>query len=325
VRTRDDVSYTPIATAAPEARTARSLDGRTILLATNGTAEARAAARVALALAGQRGARPEVLRTFDANTLAIPGASTAILSLADDLLGDAAHAAQERELRFGLAAQLGEIPSWPVHVRVGTPAGSIVREAEKVNASMILVGLRRHGFVDRALRDETTLRVVRAARVPVLAVTPAMSGLPRTIVVGVDFSRASLRAARAALSVLGDSGTLLLAYARADVHYDEANEGAGVIETQGVAASFERMRADLAAPAGVDVAPVVLIGDPARELRALAERTGAQLIAVGSHRHELIERWLIGSVTSDLVRDGRVSLLVVPPATTISSSGDAPM
>ena len=86
-----------------------------------------------------------------------------------------------------------------------------------------------------------------------------------------------------------------------------------------MSAAFERMRGDLAAPAGVAVAPVVLVGDPARELRALAERAGAQLIAVGSHRHELLERWLLGTVTSDLVRDGRVSLLVVPPAASASA------
>jgi nucleotide-binding universal stress UspA family protein len=200
-------------------------------------------------------------------------------------------------------------------VRVGSPAGSIVREAESLGAALIVVGLRHHGFADRLLRDETSLHVARGARVPVLAVGAGLESLPHRVVVGVDFSRASVLAARAALSVMDERGSLLLAYVRPDAgDDDESCEGIGVIEREGVAAAFEHLRAELAAPPGVEVATAVVAGEPAAELRALAARRGADLIAIGSHRHEKVERWQLGSVTTDLIRDGGTSVLVVPPA-----------
>jgi nucleotide-binding universal stress UspA family protein len=38
------------------------------------------------------------------------------------------------------------------------------------------------------------------------------------------------------------------------------------------------------------------------------------LIAAGSARPSRVDRWLLGSVSTDLIRDGRCSVLVVPPA-----------
>jgi nucleotide-binding universal stress UspA family protein len=295
-----------------------SLRGRPILVATDGSRQATAAVRVAAALADARGALPEVLQVFDSRVFAPPSPLPGLIALTDDLLGETPHEGQKRELRVAIDELLGSPRDWPIHVRIGTPAGAIVREAERAGAALIVVGLRHHGTVDRVLRDETTLHVARAAHVPVLGVAPTLVGLPGRVVVGVDFSRASVRAARAALTLLADGGTLVLAYARPPIDVtSEADEGAETIQAQGVPAAFDRLRAELLAgdhlPPGVAIEPVVLPGDPAAELRALAERSGADLIAVGSHRHETVERWLLGSVTTELVRDGRVSVLVVPP------------
>ena len=48
-------------------------------------------------------------------------------------------------------------------------------------------------------------------------------------------------------------------------------------------------------------------------LRGAADDAGADLIAVGRRRHALIDRLLLGSVTTELATDGARSLLVVPP------------
>ncbi|HEX5973411.1 MAG TPA: universal stress protein, partial [Gemmatimonadaceae bacterium] len=45
-----------------------------------------------------------------------------------------------------------------------------------------------------------------------------------------------------------------------------------------------------------------------------ADTTSADLIAAGSARLSRVDRWMLGSVSTDLVRDGRYSVLVVPPA-----------
>jgi nucleotide-binding universal stress UspA family protein len=39
------------------------------------------------------------------------------------------------------------------------------------------------------------------------------------------------------------------------------------------------------------------------------------MLALGSVRHGRIERWIVGSVTTDIARNGRHSMLVVPPDT----------
>jgi hypothetical protein len=72
---------------------------------------------------------------------------------------------------------------------------------------LIVMGLGSHGVLARLMHRETTLRVIRNARVPVLAVPSDAVELPRTAVAAIDFTPASEDAARAALDVLGEQGT----------------------------------------------------------------------------------------------------------------------
>src|SRR5688572_11950825 len=88
-------------------------------------------------------------------------------------------------------------------------------------------------------------------------------------------------------------------------------EGETVGRAAGVAAAFAQLVAELNAPSGVAVEPVVRGGTPADELLSYAEEVNADLLAVGSLRHERIERWVLGSVTTEVIRDGRCSVLVI--------------
>ena len=60
------------------------------------------------------------------------------------------------------------------------------------------------------------------------------------------------------------------------------------------------------------VTPVWLVGLPAEELIAFAAGHDADLIAVGRHGHRWLERLLVGSVTTAVVRESERSVLVVP-------------
>jgi nucleotide-binding universal stress UspA family protein len=209
-----------------------------------------------------------------------------------------------------------------VHIALGTPASEVLRYADGHDPALIVMGLRRHGVMDRMLGDETTLSVARRARTPVLGVVPGLRGLPRNAVVGVDFGPASVRAARAALDVLATASpvaptTLHLVYVNASVA-DESREetGEALVHRLGVTAAFEQLVRELDAPPGMTVACTVRTGEAGPELLALASELRADLIAVGSLRHERLERWILGSVTTQVVRDGRCSVLVIPPAHT---------
>jgi nucleotide-binding universal stress UspA family protein len=182
------------------------------------------------------------------------------------------------------------------------------------------MGLRHHGVVDRVLHDETTLTVARRAHSVVLGVAPKLQGLPRRAIVGIDFGPASIRAARAALDVLvrpGPTDTLVLRLVYVDrsgvdgAHEDTAGEA--LIRHLGVEAAFEQLARELGAPPGVRVEFVTRHGSVAEELLACTDESRADLIAIGSLRHERLERWILGSVTTEVVRDGRCSVLVIPP------------
>jgi nucleotide-binding universal stress UspA family protein len=51
-----------------------------------------------------------------------------------------------------------------------------------------------------------------------------------------------------------------------------------------------------------------------------ADTLSVDMIAAGSARLSRVDRWMLGSVTTDLVRDGKYSVLVVPPAGTRTPS-----
>ena len=53
--------------------------------------------------------------------------------------------------------------------------------------------------------------------------------------------------------------------------------------------------------------------DIAELLLECADAASIELIAAGSGRPSRVDRWLLGSVSTDLIRDGRYSVLVVPP------------
>jgi nucleotide-binding universal stress UspA family protein len=98
--------------------------------------------------------------------------------------------------------------------------------------------------------------------------------IPRTVVAAVDFSPSSILAAKTVLQLMNASGVLYL----------------------------------------VCVETVVLTGRPASALVQFAERVGADLITAGSHGHGRLERLLLGSVSTGIVRNANCAVLVVPPA-----------
>jgi len=218
-----------------------------------------------------------------------------------------------------VADSLGAL--WRVKPRVISPEldgasldpVEVLRVAEDQRAELIVTGLRPHAFLDRVFRDETALAVMRHASVPVLAVTPALTRLPRSIAVAVDFSRASMAAARVAMTLVEDGGSLLLVYVESAVERLTGGEGFGVIYAQGVSAAFARLRQELRGSRNVNIETLVLDGRVAAELLSFAERADVDVLAVGSQRHSIAHRAFLGSVTTALARAATRSLLVVPP------------
>jgi nucleotide-binding universal stress UspA family protein len=212
-----------------------------------------------------------------------------------------------------LMSEAGAAKGWTHEVVMGRPARMVTRIAEERGADMIVVGRREHGLLDRISGGETTLQIMRLSAVPVLAVSAAVGHLTR-VVVATDFSHASARAARAALALLGRSGTLHLVHVEPPV---EMLPGGFALAGDGrypgdVVQWFRRLVDSLTVPPGVLVETTVLNGKPVATLLEFAERIGADLIAAGSHSHSVMERILLGSVSTGLVRNAKSPVLVAP-------------
>ena len=291
-----------------------------LLVAVTGGPDTAAPVAVAHALEHRYATTVSAIQVMDISGAALPTPLPSAFALARKLIGDEPYEADVRARRDQFAEVLGVRKEWPVTIALGTPATEILRHAEAHGAALIVMGLRHHGTVDRLLNDETTLSVARRAHAPVFAVVPEMRGLPRRAVVGVDFGPASIRAARAALDVLArpvNRGSALLRLVYVDRSGgDGAREGSSgerLIIRLGVKAAFEQLIRELDVPAEVHVDSTMLYGEPSVELLAFATESEADLIAVGSQRHDRVERWILGSVTTEIVRDGRCSVLVIPP------------
>ncbi len=61
----------------------------------------------------------------------------------------------------------------------------------------------------------------------------------------------------------------------------------------------------------VEVESVILEGSPAHEIVDFAERNDIDLIVMGTHGKNAIERFLLGSVAENVVRHSRKAVLVV--------------
>ena len=281
---------------------------RDILLASDASPAAAAATQLAVALAARWSTATHVCTVVPTPPLAFDPAGVSVTyapSIAEEL---------RKEVSGQLDACSAATSGWSREIAAGVPAAEILRVAESRQSDLIVLGLRPHAFFDRMFRDETALSVMRRASVPVLAVTPLLNRLPRRIAVAIDFSRASIAAARAALTLLDDSGSLMLVYVEPPSEpRSPATEGFTTIYAQGVAAAFTRLRSDLASRSNARIETVVLKGGVVAELLSFAYRAEADLIAVGSQRHSIARHTFVGSVTTALARAATCSLLVIPP------------
>ena len=238
------------------------------------------------------------------------------------LAGDDREAWEEarRQRQLALVRQqlhqtVGVSGHFSVSAESGSPAPVIARVARERGSEVVLVGIEPHGARGRAHTEDAALQVTRTADVPVVAIPPDIALLPRRALVAMDFSEASLRAARAALLTLTTGSVLTIAHVSPDADFRElGKEGWAEIYSSGVTGLFERLADELRSPGEVDVDTVVLRGEPSVALLELAARGAFDLIAAGSQSAPWVEWHLTGSVSTSLLREARCAVLIAPPA-----------
>jgi nucleotide-binding universal stress UspA family protein len=134
-----------------------------------------------------------------------------------------------------------------------------------------------------------------------------------TIVVGYDGSECAKAALDQALGLAGQNGKVIITYADAPPRIGASS----LVPPENVVALGKKVTAEamqVARERGVP-AEVVLENDrPAEALLKVAERTGADIIAVGTRGESQLTGLLLGSTPYHLVHRATMPLLVVPQA-----------
>ncbi len=202
--------------------------------------------------------------------------------------------------------------SWTVHAVVGWPAEALVDEARCWPASLIVLGIGRHKAVDRLFGPETAIAVARRAAVPMLAVPPDVQELPARVIAAIDFSESSIGAAKLAARLMVADGTLTLVHASAlAAPKHEAGSLVDVYST-GAADKLEQIRHEIHKETRRRVQTVMLQGDVVGQLLEYAKQEHCDLIAVGGHELGFVDRILLGSVRTRIIRDAHCSVLIAP-------------
>jgi nucleotide-binding universal stress UspA family protein len=282
-----------------------------ILLATDGSEDARRATEAAADLAKQSGSELHVVHVWHD----VPGF---------------AHAFVKRELKrqgqeilddqvLQIEASGGTVTQ--AHLRGGRTSDEIIKLSEELGVGLLVVGSRGLGTVRRILIGSRSEEIVHHARVPVLVVRRGESAWPPSqVIIGEDFSDDARKAGELAASIAALYGSqVLLIYAhpdRPEVPQGETREavaqelggtrGQGEDRLEGRADELAEILGSRPEIRGSDGQPATVL------LEAVHQRTPPPLIAVGSRGISGIRRTRLGSVSTKVVTAAPGPVLIYP-------------
>ena len=263
----------------------------TILLATDGSPHAQAAAKGLTALR-------------------LPPKSRVVVLTVPPLLHMARRADlylefEKREVRkvdaalYQALATLGQagIRAEPM-IRCGHPADVILSTAGEIGVNLIAVGVQSHTVEPGGSIGSVAHEVVKCARQPVLVVRPPARS--QRLFLATDGSPAGDKALDfLALWPWPRGATVTVIHVCSTA--EERARAQAIVERAVV-----RLRA-----ANLPADGSVAVGDPATEILEVAEQVQTDLISVGARRLNAVQRILLGSVSSRVAHFAPHSVLVV--------------
>jgi len=213
----------------------------------------------------------------------------------------------------------------------------ILRRAEELPADLIVMGTHGRSGFQRLLLGSVTEKVLRTARQPVLTVGAAPDVVPagdplKRILCGLDFSDCSMAALRYAVALAEPNGvelTVLHVVEWGPIAYDPllgpATDLAGY-RIAAEASGAERLhKAVMVAAAGIShVDELVVSGRPHHEILRIAKDHQSDLIVLGIHGRNPIDRMLFGSTAEPVVRRAPCPVLTVRPQAVAASAAAWP-
>jgi nucleotide-binding universal stress UspA family protein len=205
-----------------------------------------------------------------------------------------------------------------------TVHGEILAQADRTHADLIVMGTHGRSGFQRLFLGSVTEKVLRAAKPPVLivgATAETRAGAPASfgrIVCAIDFSPCSLTAFNYALSLAEGTGAQITALNVLEwipigsdplfAPYDPT--GAQDAMTRSAREHLHAVVTERAAK-GVEVEELVVAGRPHREILHAAAARDADLIVLGIHGKNAVDRMLFGSTAEPVVRRATCPVLTV--------------
>ncbi|MCY1171767.1 Universal stress protein family protein [compost metagenome] len=217
-------------------------------------------------------------------------------------------------MKWRLKRDLGKSSdSIRILVEEGEPAEVLLSIAAREGCDIIVTGIARDETLGRMFLGNTVNRLVRGSPVPVLVVHDRAVRHYRDIVVGTDFSEASLQALLTTAAYFPAAAlTLFHGY---DVPFSgyldeqEFKRDLGVMEKELGTKFLADDRVDAPLRARTDV--VIAHGSPERLLSDYVEDQHVDLTVIGSHGRGALFDALIGSTAKNLVETLEGDLLIV--------------
>lgn len=203
-------------------------------------------------------------------------------------------------------------------VYLGEPASWIVSEAERDPNTLIAMSTHGRSGITRWVLGSVADQVLRATTAPILMLrsqdeeTPTKEASLTSVIVPLDGSSLAeqvLPHVVALVQALRLSVTLV----RVSSHHGEA-EARGYLQKVG-----EKLHQEGAS----SVKEVVLNGHPATAIVDIARDIPNCLVTMTTHGHSGIGRWILGSVTDQVVRQSGSPVLVVHPGVRITRPTEA--
>ena len=217
-----------------------------------------------------------------------------------------------RQLQQDVRRQLAKIRSadaCPVVVRSNDPASAILAEAEEADSTLIVIGRARHPLVRRILRDDVAFHVASRSVVPVLAVPERVKSVGNRVVAAVDFTPASLAAARIAARLTRRGGQLTLLHLGPFLD-DEPESTSTNIHRMGVTGRLAKLRRELRPLTSARIETLVTGGNVADTVLAISTRKRADLVAIGLQDRSAVDRLILGTSVTRILRHARAAVLL---------------
>lgn len=201
-----------------------------------------------------------------------------------------------------------------MHAGCGDPAETILYQAGRRDADLIIIASHGRGGVDRWLLGSVATKVLRGSEIPVLMIRSTEEAeTPNVdkILVPLDGSDTSERALEMAVEAAKTLGAELVLYTGVSFPRTGFPSAVEQYVEHGLKAAEKYLEEQAAKCEGVAVSTVVRDTTPSHGIVKAANDLGADMIVMGSHGRSGVSRWILGSVTENVVQTSDLPVLVV--------------